>query len=144
MQALHPIRATMPASPDTARTLPAVPDGPSPHARMAAATAALALAATLLAGCGQPVPPDKASYVGHWRAERMTLRISADGRVDYRRVNGASSTKISAPIQGFEGPHFDVGVGPLTTRFTVSSPPADDGEGTLRMTVDGVPLTRTR
>lgn len=144
MQALHPIRATMPASPDTALTLSAVPDGRSPHARMSAAAAALALTATLLAGCGQPVPPDKAAYVGHWRAEQMTLRISADGRVDYRRVNGASSTKISAPIQGFEGPHFDVGVGPLTTRFTVSSPPADDGEGTLRMTVDGVPLTRTR
>ena len=103
----------------------------------------LALAA-LLAGCGQPVPPDKAAYVGQWHSDRMTLRISADGRVDYRRVEGRSSTKISAPIQGFDGPHFDVGVGPFSTRFTVSSPPEDDGEGTLHMTVDGVRLARPR
>jgi hypothetical protein len=144
MQPLHPTRATMPALPDAARPLPLAPVGQRPRVRAASARAALALAATLLAGCGQPVPPDKAAYVGQWRAEQMSLRITADGRVDYRRVNGASSTKISAPIQGFEGPHFDVGVGPLTTRFTVSSPPADDGEGTVRMTVDGVPLTRTR
>lgn len=101
-------------------------------------------AAALLSACGQPVPPDKAAYVGQWKSDRMTLRISADGRVDYRRVEGASSTKISAPIQRFDGPHFDVGVGPITTRFTVSSPPEDDGEGSLRMTVDGVRLTRPR
>jgi hypothetical protein len=101
------------------------------------------LLTTLLTACGQPVPPEKAGYVGQWKSDRMTLRISADGRVDYRRVEGASSTKISAPIQRFEGPHFDVGVGPITTRFTVSSPPEDDGEGTLRMTADGVRLTRT-
>lgn len=101
------------------------------------------LLTTLLMACGQPVPPEKAAYVGQWKSERMTLRISADGRVDYRRVEDSSSTKISAPIQRFDGPHFDVGVGPITTRFTVSSPPEDDGEGTLRMTVDGVRLTRT-
>lgn len=111
--------------------------------RLAFATLVAALMATLLTACGQPVPPDKAAYVGQWKSERMTLRISADGRVDYRRVEGASSTKISAPIQRFDGPHFDVGIGPITTRFTVSSPPEDDGEGTLRMTVDGVRLTRT-
>lgn len=109
-----------------------------------ASLAAAILVTALLAGCGQPVPPDKAAYVGQWRSEQMTLRITADGRVDYRRVEGASSTKISAPIQRFEGPHFDVGVGPLTTRFTVSAPPEDDGESTLRMTVDGVRLTRPR
>lgn len=134
----------MPASTAIARPLPPLPPGPGPSVRTASAWAALALAALLLGGCGQPVPSDKAEYVGQWRAEQMTLRISADGRVDYRRVNGGSSTRISAPLQGFEGPHFDVGVGPFTTRFTVSSPPTDDGEGTVRMTVDGVPLTRTR
>jgi hypothetical protein len=109
-----------------------------------ASLAAAVLGTAVLASCGQPVPPDKAAYVGQWRSEQMTLRISADGRVDYRRVEGSSSTKISAPIQRFEGPHFDVGVGPFTTRFTVSSPPEDDGEGTLRMTVDGVRLARPR
>ena len=136
----------MPTSPAaTACTLRPVPTGPAPVGRTASArVAVLALAAALVAACGQPVPADKAAYVGQWQAEHMTLRISADGRVDYRRVEGGSSTKISAPLQGFEGPHFDVGIGPFTTRFTVSSPPEDDGEGTLRMTVDGVPLTRTR
>lgn len=117
-----------------------------PLSRTAVVARSLACAslAVLLAACGQPVPPDKAAYVGQWKSEGMSLRISADGRVDYRRVEGSSSTKISAPIQRFDGPHFDVGVGPITTRFTVSSPPEDDGEGTLRMTVDGVRLTRAR
>ena len=134
----------MPALPAAACPLPIHRISPRLTTRSGFAAAALTLVATLLAGCGQPVPPEKAAYVGQWRADKMTLRISADGRVDYRRVEGASSTKISAPIQRFEGPHFDVGVGPFTTRFTVSSPPEDDGDGVVRMTVDGVPLTRPR
>jgi hypothetical protein len=133
----------MPALPVAASTLRVHRVGQRFTARSAFAAAALVLAATI-AACGQPVPPEKAAYVGQWRSENMTLRITADGRVDYRRVEGSSSTKISAPIQRFEGPHFDVGIGPFTSRFTVSSPPEDDGDGALRMTVDGVPLTRPR
>ena len=64
------------------------------HALRAIVSACSLVAAALLAACGQPVPQEKAAYVGQWRSDRMTLRISADGRVDYRRVEGASSTKI--------------------------------------------------
>lgn len=109
---------------------------------MRLATIAALLATTSLIGCGNPVPPEKASYVGDWRAKDMRLSISAGGRVEYRRVEGRVSTKISAPLQRFEGPHFDVGLGPFSTRFDVSAPPRDDGEGRVTMTVDGVELVR--
>lgn len=100
------------------------------------------IAATGLAGCGKPVPPEHAAYVGDWRSQHMRLRITPDGRVEYKRVEGRMSTSVSAPIQRFDGPHFEVGIGPLTTRFNVSAPPHDDGDGGARMTVDGVELVR--
>ncbi len=102
------------------------------------------LAAAMLCGCGQPVPPDKAGYVGEWqgRQETMHLLITQDGRIKYKRVKGASTTSIEAPIRNFEGNDFHVGVGPFSTRFVVSAPPYQDKEG-WKMVVDGVELLRT-
>lgn len=36
---------------------------------------AIVLAGSLL-GCGQPVPPDKAAYVGEWQEKTMYLLIT--------------------------------------------------------------------
>ena len=102
--------------------------------------AAIFLAA-LLIGCGQPLPADKAAYAGEWRGQDMSLRITSDGRVDYKRRTGGGNTSISAPIQRFEGDNFVVGVGPLHTTFVVAKPPHLDG-GVWKMTVDGVELVR--
>ena len=102
------------------------------------------LAAALVAvGCGQPVPADKAAYVGRWVSEtpEMSLLILQEGRVEYLRKEGSSSTSISAPIQGYFGNDFDVGLGFMNTRFVVSEPP-HQVEGVWKMTVDGVVLTR--
>jgi hypothetical protein len=106
--------------------------------RIAPAFAALLLAA---ACTGQPLPKDKLDYAGDWRGTGMTLSIAANGNVSYKRTRGGESTSISAPIQRFEGASFFVGVGPLTTRFEVTSPPHQDGS-LWKMTVDGVELTR--
>ena len=105
-----------------------------------AAPLALAL---VLGACGQPVPADKADYVGRWQSAdpHMTLLILQDGRVEYLRKEGSKSTSIKAPLQGFFGNDFEVGVGPMKTRFTVSAPPHADGAG-WKMTVDGVELTK--
>ena len=103
-----------------------------------------ALAAALLAAaCGQPVPADKAAYVGRWVSEAppMTLLILQEGRVEYERKEGSSSTSIQAPIQGFLGNDFEVGLGFMNTRFVVSEPPHQE-DGVWKMTVDGVVLTR--
>jgi len=73
----------------------------------------------------------------------MTLLISKDGSVAYRRVVGNVHTTINAPLQEFQGNNFVVGVGPLVTTFEVSAPPhADADAGVWKMTVDGVELTR--
>lgn len=94
----------------------------------------------LALGCGKPVPQDKASYIGEWKAVGMQLVISAEGRVEYERLKPGKVT-ISAPIQSFEGDDFLVGIPYLTTKFVVSKPPYRDGEQ-WKMVVDGVELVR--
>jgi len=90
------------------------------------------------------VPEDKASYVGEWqeRKQTMYLLITQDGSIRYKRLRGGASTSIEAPIRGFEGDDFHVGVGPFSTRFVVSAPPYQDQDG-WKMVVDGVELVRT-
>lgn len=96
---------------------------------------------TLLAACGIAVPDDKVYYVGEWRAADMSLRISRDGRVEYRRTQGKSKTSIEGPLQSFDGDDFTVGISFMTTSFDVSAPPHEDN-GEWNMTVDGVRLKR--
>jgi hypothetical protein len=99
------------------------------------------LLALLLAACGQPVPAEKADYVGDWRAKDMRLLITRDGRVEYSRKNGDNTTRVNAPLQGFDGDNFVAGVGFLRTTFVVSKPPYRVGAA-WKMVVDGVELTR--
>ncbi len=101
----------------------------------------LAASLAFLAGCGEPLPKDKAAYAGEWRASDMRLLITPDGRCEYERRSGSGTRSISAPIRGFEGDNFVVGVGMVSTTFVVSSPPRMV-EGKWKMTVDGVELTR--
>lgn len=98
-------------------------------------------AALVLAACGQPVPPDKSAYVGRWESPQMSLLITPDGNVRYKRVEGSTSKSVNGPLKGFKGNDFEVGIGPLTTTFVVTAPPRQDG-GATRMTVDGIELTR--
>jgi hypothetical protein len=102
----------------------------------------LLLLALLLSACAKPVPPDKAEYVGEWRDKSMVLLITQDGSVRYKRVKDGVSTSIEAPLKRFDGDNFVVGVGPMSTVFTVSKPPYHDGRS-WKMVVDGVELTRT-
>jgi len=98
--------------------------------------------ALLLAACGQPLPPERAEYAGHWHGGGMTLVIGTDGQVEYERREGASTRSVSGPIKEFVGDDFLVGIGPLSTRFEVSSRPTRHPDG-WRMTVDGVALSRS-
>jgi hypothetical protein len=100
------------------------------------------LLALTLAGCGKPVPADKAAYVGEWQNKIMYLLITQDGSVVYKRLKGGATVSVSGPLQGFNGNSFDVGLGPLKTTFNVDKPPYQE-DGQWKMEVDGVPLTRT-
>lgn len=102
--------------------------------------AALSLAFWLVA-CGESVPQDHKSYVGDWRSAQMSLFITADGRVAYKRLSGGGSRSIEAPIKSYDADGFTVGVGFLDTHFKVSKPPYRDGSQ-WKMVVDGVELTR--
>jgi hypothetical protein len=103
-------------------------------------TAAIALAALVLA-CAKPIAPERMAYVGDWQADNMRLTITREGQVRYARVKGGGRTSVDAPLQEFIGDDFIVGVGPMKTRFVVSSPPRREGN-VWKMTVDGVELVR--
>jgi len=94
-----------------------------------------------LAACGEPVPQEHRAYVGYWSSTQMSLLITADGRVAYKRISGSTSRSIQAPIKSYETDGFTVGIGPFDTRFKVSKPPYKDG-GKWKMVVDGVELVR--
>src|SRR5262245_48368289 len=103
--------------------------------------AALAMVCGLVA-CAQPLPPEKAAYVGEWKARDMYLLITSDGRLSYRRQKGAASTSIDLPLQKFDGDNFRVGVGPFGTTFVVTRPPYREGKY-WKMVVDGVELIKS-
>ena len=109
------------------------------NARITLASSLLALA---LAGCGEPVPAEKSAYVGEWQDKTMYLLITQEGSVRYKRVKGATTTSVEGPLKRFDGDSFEVGIGPMTTRFVVSKPPHQDAKG-WKMVVDGVELTRS-
>lgn len=95
-----------------------------------------------LAACGNPLPPEKFAYVGQWNAPGMSLLITQDGSVAYKRIKGGVTTSINAPLKKFEGDKFVVGIGLWTTSFVVSKSPHEEA-GRWKMTIDGVDLTRT-
>ncbi|MGB0133015.1 hypothetical protein [Dokdonella sp.] len=97
--------------------------------------------ALVLSACGVAVPADKVDYVGEWKADAMSLLITRDGSVVYERMKKGAKTSIDAPLKGFEGDDFKVGIGPMETTFKVTAPPHQVGDRWL-MTVDGVELTR--
>lgn len=101
----------------------------------------LIILALVLAACGIEVPSEKSAYVGQWEADGMSLLITQDGSISYKRFKNGVSTKIDAPLKAFHDDNFDVGIGPMTTTFSVSSPPREI-DGSWKMTVDGVQLTR--
>ncbi|MFV3304838.1 hypothetical protein ACNFBT_06120 [Pseudomonas sp. NY15181] len=96
-----------------------------------------------LAACGEPVPQEHKAYVGYWTSPQMSLLITADGRVAYKRLSGGNSRSIEAPIKSYDADGFSVGIGPFDTHFEVSKPPYQEG-GRWKMVVDGVELVRTR
>ena len=101
----------------------------------------LIAALLILSACGQPVPEDKAAYVGEWRAQTMSLLLTQDGTVHYKRIRGGTTTSINAPLRRFEGDNFVVGIPFISTTFEVSKPPHQEA-GTWKMVVDGLELTR--
>lgn len=100
------------------------------------------LVAVMLASCGVAVPAEKAAYVGEWKADGMSLLITRDGSIVYHRMRKGARTSIDAPLKGFHGDDFEVGIGPMTTTFKVNVPP-HESSGEWKMTVDGVELTRS-
>lgn len=103
----------------------------------------IAVAALLtLSACGQPVPNDKAAYVGQWKSQTMSLQLTQDGSIRYKRVRGNTTTSINGPLRRFEGDNLVVGLPFISSTFEVSKPPYQEA-GTWKMVVDGVELTRS-
>ena len=99
------------------------------------------LLVAVLTACAKPLPPDKVEYAGDWRGSGVSLLITPEGQVVYHRQEGGSTVSLDAPLKAFDGDDFEVGIGPLVTRFDVGQPPTEaDGEWTME--VDGRMLRR--
>ncbi|MBY6064268.1 hypothetical protein [Pseudidiomarina sediminum] len=94
-----------------------------------------------LVGCTQPIPQDKFNYVGEWCGEGMYLHISADGLMDYVRVEGTTRITMQGPLKEFNGDNFVYGFFVWTSTFEVSQAPYFE-DGTWYMVVDGVKLKK--
>jgi hypothetical protein len=95
-----------------------------------------------LSACSNPLPEDKLNYAGEWRSKEMYLLILQDGTVAYERLKGGGTTSVNGPLKEFIGDDFVVGIGFMTTTFEVTEPP-NETNGTWKMVVDGIRLTRT-
>jgi hypothetical protein len=96
----------------------------------------------LLSGCNSmPIPEEKRTYVGTWEGVGFHLTITDAGSVNYRRVNGNYTKKVTGPVKSFEGDDFVVGVLFITTTFKVQHPPYMEGNEWL-MVVNGVELKK--
>ena len=94
-----------------------------------------------LIACAKPLPEDKLDYAGQWYGNGVSLVILQEGTIAYERKEGNRSTTINAPIKGFNGDDFTVGIGFFTTDFKVSEAP-HQVEGQWQMVVDDTRLVR--
>jgi hypothetical protein len=105
-------------------------------------SAALLCALLLASACkGQPLPPDKAEFAGHWRGGGIDLVIEPQGYVRYEKAEGKGKVRVSGPLQGWQGDDFVVGVMVQKTKFEVDAPP-HEVDGVWMMTLNGVELAR--
>jgi hypothetical protein len=110
---------------------------------------AVALLLVALGGCsteelskefsGIPLAADKKSYAGTWTSSGITLKISLDGQVDYKKEEGSRKTSITGPIKEFDKDNFVVGFWFMTSTFEVQKTPFQEGER-WAMVVDGTKL----
>ncbi len=83
----------------------------------------------------------QAEFFGVWAAPEMRLVIRPDGHVSYRRMKGAGTPSLEAPLVSVSTTAIVAGYGPLETTFRVDVPPRRV-ENDWRMTVEGVELRR--
>ncbi|MDP2387861.1 MAG: hypothetical protein Q8M29_15920 [Bacteroidota bacterium] len=107
--------------------------------------AALFLIICYISSCGlkgSGIPAGKEDYIGTWTSDKITLKITAGGRVDYKKqTSEVSSTSVNGPIQKFEGNNFIVGALGINTTFIVTNLPHQEA-GVIKMTVDGEELVK--
>jgi hypothetical protein len=85
----------------------------------------------VLGGCiseSLPLPEDKKNYAGHWKNSNISLKISMDGKVNYKKEEGSRKTTIDDYITAFDKDNFIVGIWIMTTTFEVQKAPFREGE----------------
>lgn len=84
-----------------------------------------------------------ASLQGVWTGSGIHLDIGADGSLDYEHTGLANRHVTGASIDNITASSFDMKLMAISSTFAVSAPPAVV-EGEVRMTVDGVVVTKQR
>jgi hypothetical protein len=98
-------------------------------------------AVALMIACAKPLPEDQKVWVGLWKNEQASLRITADGRLDWHRSSGGNAS-ISAPILELGARKIVAGVWIVKFTFDVSQAPNLREDGLWTVTVDGQELVK--
>lgn len=112
------------------------------------AVAALALGFAL--GCSgnfsmpAPVPPpaDRQDHIGVWQGGTVDLTITGDGFVHYENNDLSSQSSLDLPIIAWHDQGFDAGLPSLSTTFVIDEKPHQADDGSIKMKVGGVEVTR--
>lgn len=97
----------------------------------------------LLVACARAAPTPGPELIGVWNGPDMQLVIPERGLVEYHRKQNGTTHEFGLPLRALTPTAIEVGIWPLTTTLRIDVPPhAVAGE--LKMTADGVELTRER
>ena len=113
----------------------------NPKMKKITAASIAIIALLFLAACGEPVPPEKSSYVGTWQGDDLHLEIIREGSINYEDTRDGRLKISGAPLKEFNEEGLDVGVGFISMTVNVDEPPFQEGDQ-WKMVVDGVTLTR--
>lgn len=81
-------------------------------------------------------------FVGHWKGDGMDLLIAPDGTIQYERLKGGSSRKLTgATISAFRRDAFDAKLLMMSTTFKIDRPPYQEG-GRWHVVIDGAHMLR--
>ncbi len=97
--------------------------------------------ALFIASCGMPLPEDKQTYVGTWKGDSISMVINRNGKVDYKRKQGANKMRIRAPIQAIDEDNLTIGLLFIKTTLRVQQPP-EEMDGIWTMVVEDEELIK--
>lgn len=105
----------------------------------------LSIVGLLLVSCttGQGIPNNKKEFIWEWRSDTITLIITEEWKLNYKKDSNNSSTSFSWPIQEFTNEYIKAGIWFFSKEFTVDDFPHINAEWKTQVMINGETLFKT-